>query len=82
MRVDKAIKVNNFRNNFSLHQRRRPLTFIIRYLWDLFSMARSVAIERVRVSIARKISLRIFQDLLTQVHSNIGYSLCFKNILV
>jgi len=45
-------------------------------------MARSVAIERVRVSIARKISLRIFQDLLTQVHSNIGYSLCFKNILV
>jgi len=46
-------------------------------------MAHSVVIERVRVQLAvRKISLRVFQDLLMQVYSNIRYSLCFRHILV
>ena len=46
-------------------------------------MAYFVVIERIRVQLTvREISLRIFQYLLMQVHSNIGYSLCFRHILV
>jgi hypothetical protein len=46
-------------------------------------MAYSVLIERVRVQLTvGEVSLRVFQYLLMEVHSNIGYSLCFRHILV
>jgi hypothetical protein len=82
MRMDKALKVNNFLSNFSLHQRRRSLTFIIRKLRDIIRMAYSGVMERVTVKpTMSEISLRII-ILLMQVHSNFEYSLCFRHILV
>jgi hypothetical protein len=44
-------------------------------------MAYSVVTERVQLTV-REISFRIFQYLLMHVHSNIGYSLCFRLVLV